>query len=173
MRNFASYCSRGTKFYIRGMNGNNILQLRNCQRLGGLVTATLFDNLHKTTHVARLPTQRWAQRAFHWQPRGCKKFGRPHVTWEGKFEIFCRFRNLGVWKRRALDSIWWRSLTDDLAEHCLQGFIHVAQCSSRFLVHAACAPNRPHGPPRTCRCKVNVAVCSTMFWDFVVHCCTL
>ena len=67
----------GTRFFIYGMNGLEVLlqMPASTHGLTSLARITGYWNLAK--HVASLPEHRWVQRLLSWHPFGTRRVGRP------------------------------------------------------------------------------------------------
>ena len=57
---------------------------------------------NKALHVAALPAHRWVQRLLSWHPIGSLRVSRPRHTWESKLHAYCRYANLGSWRKVVL-----------------------------------------------------------------------
>ena len=67
------------------------------------ITCKNYWNL--ATHVAAFPAHRWVQRLPSWHPIGTRRVGRPRHTSESKLHAYCRYANLGSW-RKVYDVVW-------------------------------------------------------------------
>ena len=67
------------------------------------ITCKNYWNL--ATHVTAFPAHRWVQRLPSWHPIGTRRVGRPRHTSESKLHAYCRYANLGSW-RKVYDVLW-------------------------------------------------------------------
>ena len=91
------------RFFIYGMNGSKILLQMYTLIHGLTLHAKNYWNL--ATHVAAFPAHRWVQRLPSWHPIGTRRVGRPRHTSESKLHAYCRYANLGSW-RKVYDVVW-------------------------------------------------------------------
>ena len=99
----------GTRFFIYGMNGLEIL-LQMPTSTHGLTSLA--------KHVASLPEHRWVQRLLSWHRFGTRRVGRPRNTWDSILDANCRYANLRYWRDAAFDNSLWNSHLGSFVDFC-------------------------------------------------------